>query len=141
MKEIQKELSPIMIDLAPADMPKEERIPFFGIGEDIGNRRIIFESESSMRCDVFNFIYLMLFSGRFVVEEVEISMEGEDCSMWHRRLIFLNNPNCVQSEVRLEPSQEHVDRNHTGNSYEEEKQKGNRLRAINKRFLLANFSQ
>jgi hypothetical protein len=52
------------------------------IANDIGDRKIVFQGASE-------------FSGDFVIEDV--TCEGKVL----RRLIFLNNPNVIQSEVEM----------------------------------------
>jgi len=56
--------------------------PIMTVDNDIGNRKIVFQGQSE-------------FSGDFVIEDV--SCNGKVL----RRLIFLNNPNVIQSEVEL----------------------------------------
>lgn len=61
---------------------KFEQAPVMTAGNDVGSRCIVFEGHSE-------------FSGDFVVEDV--TCEGKLL----RRLIFLNSPNVIQSEVEL----------------------------------------
>ena len=56
---------------------------FLSVGDDVGQRTVIFNGISD-------------FSGKFVIEDV--TQEDKTLS---RRLIFLSNPNVVQSEARL----------------------------------------
>lgn len=58
-------------------------MPFLSIGEDIGNRKVIYEGKSEL-------------SGDFVVEDV-----GSGDGTMYRRLIFLSSKDIVQSEVLL----------------------------------------
>lgn len=59
-----------------------EQAPVMTAGNNVGSRCIVFEGHSE-------------FSGDFVVEDV--TCEGKLL----RRLIFLNSPNVIQSEVEL----------------------------------------
>ena len=59
------------------------KVPFLSIGEDLGNRVVLYEGNSQL-------------SGDYVVEDVD-----GDGGQKFRRLIFLNNKNVVQSEARL----------------------------------------
>jgi len=83
LEDVQKELNDSLALLAPA-IVTEKRIkaPVMTAGNDVGSRDIILEGHSE-------------FSGDFVIEDV--TCEGKLL----RRLIFLNSPNVIQSEVEL----------------------------------------
>ena len=49
MEHVKQELSGSMLQLAPVDMPPNERILFLSVGGDIGSRTIVFESSSDTR--------------------------------------------------------------------------------------------
>ena len=49
MEAIQKELSPRMLELAPADLPKDQPFPFFGVGQDVGMRKVVMKVGSEIR--------------------------------------------------------------------------------------------
>lgn len=49
MEAIQKELSPRMLELAPVDMPKDQPFPFFGVGQDVGQRKVVLKTASEIR--------------------------------------------------------------------------------------------
>lgn len=59
------------------------KVPFLSVGEDLGNRVVLYEGNSQL-------------SGDYVVEDVD-----GDGGQKFRRLIFLSNKNVVQSEARL----------------------------------------
>ena len=59
------------------------QVPFLSIGDDIGNRVVLHEGNST-------------FSGNYVVEDVD-----DESGMRFRRLIFLSNKNAIQSEAKL----------------------------------------
>ena len=59
------------------------QVPFLSAGDDIGSRTVRYRGRSEL-------------SGDYVVEDVE-----GDGGQTFRRLIFLSDPNLVQSEVRL----------------------------------------
>ena len=59
------------------------QVPFLSIGENLGNRVVLHEGNSSL-------------SGDYVVEDVD-----RDSGQKFRRLIFLSNKNVIQSEARL----------------------------------------
>lgn len=63
-------------------------------GNDVGSRNIVFEGHSE-------------FSGDFVVEDV--TCEGKLL----RRLIFLNSPNVIQSEVELKQGEDKLQKSLT----------------------------
>lgn len=80
---IQDELSQKVMELAPKGSDKNIKVPFLSIGEDIGNRKVVYEGKSEL-------------SGDFVVEDV-----GSGDGNMYRRLIFLSSKDIVQSEVLL----------------------------------------
>ncbi|TRY74390.1 hypothetical protein TCAL_04600 [Tigriopus californicus] len=84
LQAVQEELSGIVMDLAPPDLPHNTQVPFLSLGGDgaVGSR--------SERCRGKS-----KFSGEFVVEDVEVNGE------LFRRLIFMNNPNLTQSEAKI----------------------------------------
>lgn len=79
MEQIKNELSSQLLDFFPVD---NKNYQFLSIGDDIGERNVIFKGKSD-------------FSGEFVVEDV--SIDGEK----FRRLIFLSNVNVIQSEAKF----------------------------------------
>lgn len=87
VEDIQAELSPYALDLAPPKLPAAEKIPYLSAGGGgrggAGGERVERSRGNS------------LLSGEFVVEDVGV--EGE----WFRRMVFLSNPNLTQSEAKL----------------------------------------
>ncbi|KAM3876089.1 eEF1A lysine and N-terminal methyltransferase [Diretmus argenteus] len=83
MQAVQSELSPMVMDLAPPDMPANQQVPFLSVGGELGWREVISRGKSEL-------------SGEFSVEDVR----GEDGELY-RRLVFLSNSGLVQSESRL----------------------------------------
>nr|CAB3263765.1 methyltransferase-like protein 13 [Phallusia mammillata] len=84
MNGIQTELSSRVMELAPAKLPKEYKVPFLSIGGDnIGERHVRHRCKSK-------------FCGSFIVEDY-IGDENK----WFRQLIFENQGTCVQSVVEL----------------------------------------
>lgn len=83
MDSIQAELSARVMELAPAEMPTQQQVPFLSVGGDIGVRTVQHQDCSPL-------------SGDYVIEDVQ----GDD-KRYFRRLIFLSNRNVVQSEARL----------------------------------------
>ena len=82
IERIKSELSPKILELMPKNLIIDSKIPFLTIGEDIGERNIVFKGKSD-------------FSGDYVIEEIAINSDI------YRRLIFLNNKNIIQSEAKL----------------------------------------
>lgn len=80
---LQAELSPVMMSLKPVCMSEGESIPYLGVGADF-----TWELLEAGRSDV---------SGSYMVEEREHEASGGVV----RRLIFLQNQQLVQTEVRL----------------------------------------
>ncbi|XP_034236144.1 eEF1A lysine and N-terminal methyltransferase homolog [Thrips palmi] len=80
LEELQEELSECILQVAPAG--HNRKIPFLSAGQDVGVRTIVHKANS-------------LISGDILIEEVEVEDEV------FRRLIFLKNPNVIQSECRL----------------------------------------
>ncbi|XP_022170602.1 methyltransferase-like protein 13 [Myzus persicae] len=84
LKQVQQELSRLMLKIAPQGVIKRgETILFLSLEQQLGDRKIIMESESEH-------------SGNFVIEEV-IGQKDET----FRRLVFLNMPHIIQSEIKL----------------------------------------
>ncbi|XP_034085617.1 eEF1A lysine and N-terminal methyltransferase isoform X1 [Gymnodraco acuticeps] len=86
MQDVQSELSPMVMDLAPPGMPANQQVPFLSVGGDLGWREEVSRGVSEL-------------SGEYCVENVK----GEDGELY-RRLVFLSNAALVQSESRLVPS-------------------------------------
>lgn len=84
LKQVQQELSRLMLKIAPQGVLKRgETILFLSLEEQLGDRKIIMESKSEH-------------SGNFVIEEV-VGQNNEIV----RRLVFLNMPHIIQSEAKL----------------------------------------
>lgn len=84
LKQVQQELSKLMLKIAPQGVIKRnETILFLSLDQQLGNRKIVMESTSEH-------------SGNFVIEEVL----GEQ-NQTFRRLVFLNMPHIIQSEAKL----------------------------------------
>ncbi|XP_054717727.1 eEF1A lysine and N-terminal methyltransferase-like [Uloborus diversus] len=81
LDEVKKEISAKILELAPSEL--KSQVPILSLGEDIGKREIKCSSKSKT-------------SGDYVVEDVTL-----DNNSIFRRLIFLNNPYLIQSEVKL----------------------------------------
>lgn len=88
MAELQAELSPVVISFKLADMDPEEKIPYMAIAPDKSWEEIE-QGKSKI-------------SGPYIIEEKEED-EEEDNGAIYRRLIFLQNQQFVQTEVRLVP--------------------------------------
>lgn len=85
LKQVQQELSRLMLKIAPEGVIKRgETILFLSLEEQLGDRKIIMESTSEH-------------SGNFVIEEVA----GQNKDETFRRLVFLNMPHIIQSEAKL----------------------------------------
>lgn len=82
---VKAELSTKIMELAPPGLNQKSVVPFLSIGDNLGERWVIYKGASVL-------------SGDFIVEDVK----GDDHQMF-RRLIFLNNPNVIQSEAKLIP--------------------------------------
>lgn len=80
---IKAELSAKVMELSPKDLPTKALVPFLSVGEGLGKRNVRHRGTSQE-------------SGDYVVEDV-----GVEKGDVFRRLVFLNNPNVVQSEARL----------------------------------------
>jgi len=85
LKAVQAELSDYVMELAPADLPAGERVPFLSVGAEDGA-----VSARVERCRGRSH-----YSGEFVVEDVEVNGDH------YRRLVFMNNKNLTQSEAKL----------------------------------------
>lgn len=84
LKQVQQELSRLMLKIAPQGVVKRgETILFLSLEQQLGDRKIIMESKSEH-------------SGNFVIEEVV----GQKDEVF-RRLVFLNMPHIIQSEAKL----------------------------------------
>lgn len=84
LEDVQKELSRLMLKIAPQGVIKRGKtILFLSLEQQLGDRKIIVEGKSE-------------FSGDYVVEEVA----GQTNEIY-RRLIFLDMPQVIQSEVKL----------------------------------------
>jgi hypothetical protein len=83
LQAVKDELSGSILELAPHDLPPNQRVLFLSVGEDVGQRTVVYRNRSEL-------------SGEFVVEDV-----AQDDNSISRRLIFLNKPTVIQSEVKL----------------------------------------
>lgn len=84
LKQVQQELSRLMLKIAPQGVIKRgETILFLSLEQQLGERKIIMENKSEH-------------SGNFVIEEV-VGQNDET----FRRLVFLNMPHIIQSETKL----------------------------------------
>ncbi|XP_050546254.1 eEF1A lysine and N-terminal methyltransferase homolog [Daktulosphaira vitifoliae] len=84
LEEVQKELSRLMLKIAPQGVVRRgETILFLSLEQQLGNRKTIVKGKSK-------------FSGDYVVEEVA----GQTNEIY-RRLVFLDMPQVIQSEVKL----------------------------------------
>lgn len=90
MNKLQEELSPIVVMFKQASMNPNEIIPYMAIGQD-NNWETIEQGNSPL-------------SGVYIVEELE-EEESENDQKIYRRLIFLQNQQFVQTEVRLKLAQ------------------------------------
>nr|QTZ19574.1 methyltransferase 13 [Bixa orellana] len=95
MEVIQKDLSPLVKQLAPADTNNEAQIPFMMASDGIKQRDIVYQVTSSL-------------TGPIVVEDVVYENVGLDISrlfpsrdLTFRRLIFKRMEGLVQSEALL----------------------------------------
>lgn len=84
LAELRNELAECIVQLAPAGQNKKNNreIPFLSAGQDVGTRKLCYKTQSPI-------------SGDIIIEDVEVDEEV------YRRLIFLKNPNVIQSECRL----------------------------------------
>ncbi|XP_022761872.1 methyltransferase-like protein 13 isoform X2 [Durio zibethinus] len=90
MEDIQKDLSPLVKPLAPADNDKGDQIPFMTASDGIKQRNIIYQGSSSL-------------TGPIVIEDVVYENADGDVnrSLPFRRLIFRRTESLVQSEALL----------------------------------------
>ncbi|XVF84603.1 hypothetical protein PTKIN_Ptkin17bG0050600 [Pterospermum kingtungense] len=90
MEDIQKDLSPLVKPLAPADNDKGDPIPFMTASDGIKQRNIVYQGSSSL-------------TGPMVIEDVVYENADGDFnrSLPFRRLIFERNKGLVQSEALL----------------------------------------
>lgn len=83
IEQIKTELSPKILELLPTSIVQMgSEIPFLTLGDEVGTRKVVFEGKSDL-------------SGDYVIEEV--SSDGQT----YRRLVFLQNKNIIQSEIKL----------------------------------------
>mmetsp|Transcript_694 Transcript_694/g.2107 ORF Transcript_694/g.2107 Transcript_694/m.2107 type:complete len:751 (-) Transcript_694:1806-4058(-) len=88
MEAIQAELSTSMLSFAPPLMKTDEAIPYLTVDSDLGSREVKATINSEL-------------SGDLSVEEVRVEDDISGRLVTHRRLVFLDNPNAVQSEAKL----------------------------------------
>jgi len=88
---VQKELSASMLELLPDSLRNQKglQFPYMTLGPNLGIRNSLERVESEI-------------SGVMVVEDVEMSEPGSDRKNFHRRLVFLDSCDIIQSEGRLE---------------------------------------
>jgi len=87
LEHIQQELSSVVSSLQPKDLPPNTQIPFLSLGTQVDHRKEIHRDQSAS-------------TGEYVIEEVEEDDDAGKKTLL-RRLIFLSNPNVIQSEARL----------------------------------------
>ena len=80
---IKEELSGKVMEFAHKGVNSSSQVPFLSIGDDVGNRKVVYQGSSTN-------------TGDYVVEDVEI-----DQAEMFRHLVFLSNKNVVQSEAKL----------------------------------------
>ncbi|KAG0729127.1 Methyltransferase-like protein 13 [Chionoecetes opilio] len=85
LHQIQDELSPKVMELAPQRLPAHTKVPFLSVGEGMGQVQEVSRGHSGH-------------SGTFVVEDIH----PPDAPPI-RRLVFLDNQGIVQSEARILP--------------------------------------
>ncbi|GBG81413.1 hypothetical protein CBR_g32089 [Chara braunii] len=97
--EVQAELSPLVIGVAPADCRDGHvAIPYVTTDDGVGRRVILEEVGSPL-------------TSQMVVEEVELQMDSDGTTKKRpttsvfRRLIFSRNPNLIQTEMLLVPKE------------------------------------
>nr|SVE76276.1 EOG090X02SD [Daphnia longispina] len=83
---VQTELAGIVSSLQPQGLPPNTQIPFLSLGAQVNQRKEVHRGVSDS-------------TGEYVVEEVEEEDDGKPIIL--RRLIFLSNPNVIQSEARM----------------------------------------
>ncbi|KAK8571667.1 hypothetical protein V6N13_047325 [Hibiscus sabdariffa] len=90
MEDIQKDLSPLVKPLAPADNDKGNQIPFMTASDGVKQRSIVYQGSSSL-------------TGPIVIEDVVYQNDDGDFSrsLPFRRLIFQRTEDLVQSEALL----------------------------------------
>ncbi|XP_021290180.1 methyltransferase-like protein 13 isoform X2 [Herrania umbratica] len=90
MDDIQKDLSPLVKPLAPADNDKGDQIPFMTASDGIKQRNIVYQGSSSL-------------TGPIIIEDVVYENADGDVarSLPFRRLIFQRTEGLVQSEALL----------------------------------------
>ncbi|KAG0730494.1 Methyltransferase-like protein 13 [Chionoecetes opilio] len=90
LHQIQDELSPKVMELAPQRLPARTKVPFLSVGEGMGQVQEVSRGHSGH-------------SGTFVVEDIH----PPDAPPI-RRLVFLDNQGIVQSEARILPGESWV---------------------------------
>mmetsp|Transcript_1915 Transcript_1915/g.4362 ORF Transcript_1915/g.4362 Transcript_1915/m.4362 type:complete len:737 (+) Transcript_1915:294-2504(+) len=84
---VQAELSPSMSQLYPEGL-EDAKVPYVTLGPDLGTRKSVAKEHSEL-------------SGELIIEDVEIADEDSDKTLIHRRLVFLNASDVIQSEARI----------------------------------------
>ncbi|GBG27793.1 Methyltransferase-like protein 13 [Hondaea fermentalgiana] len=85
---VQTELSPSMTQLYPSDLDATTKVPYMTLGPDLGTRKPVAKTSSEA-------------SGDFMVEDVEVTDESTGKTVTHRRLVFLQASDVIQSEARI----------------------------------------
>ncbi|XP_028398377.1 eEF1A lysine and N-terminal methyltransferase-like [Dendronephthya gigantea] len=80
---IKEELSGKVMEFAQKGVNSASQVPFLSIGDDVGNRKVVYQGSSA-------------YTGDYVIEDVEV-----DQAEMFRHLVFLSNKNVVQSEAKL----------------------------------------
>ena len=83
INKIKEELSGKVMEFAQSGVSLTSQVPFLSIGDDVGNRNVVYHGSST-------------FTGDYVIEDVEIDQDEV-----FRHLVFLSNKNVVQSEAKL----------------------------------------
>ncbi|XP_022094933.1 methyltransferase-like protein 13 [Acanthaster planci] len=114
MSSIKAELSSQVMELAPPGLDESIQVPFISVGDDIGQRDVLYRGNSQ-------------WTGDFVVEDVK-SDDGET----FRRLLFLSGT-LIQSQARLKK-----ERPRKGRQKQKDKGSGSKV-AIDFNYLDFNF--
>ncbi|XVF37961.1 hypothetical protein REPUB_Repub20aG0056500 [Reevesia pubescens] len=90
MEDIQKDLSPLVKPLAPADNDKRDQIPFMTASDGIKRRNIVYQGSSSL-------------TGPIIIKDVVYENADGDVnrSLPFRRLLFRRTEGLIQSEALL----------------------------------------
>ncbi|OQR88051.1 methyltransferase [Achlya hypogyna] len=80
LEAVQLELNPKILELSPASLGRDEKIPYMTVQEGLGHRAVVAQGTSAL-------------SGDYFIEEVD----------GLRRLVFLSNSNTIQTEIQLLP--------------------------------------